>query len=101
MAKYFQVDVLVVLNFSRDQLDRYFEIENISNSIHRLLIENKDINLVFNSDDIYCEEIATGILNTKIPFKKNLDLLSISNLNEDFMAYNLDAVVKVLSGYGY
>jgi len=101
MAKYFQVDVLIVLNFSRDQLDRYFEIENISNSIHRLLIENKDINLVFNSDDIYCEEIATGIINTKIPFKKNLDLLSISNLNEDFMAYNLDAVVKVLSGYGY
>jgi UDP-N-acetylmuramoylalanine-D-glutamate ligase len=32
LANYFKVDVLVLLNFSRDQLDRYFEIENISES---------------------------------------------------------------------
>ena len=101
LAKYFEVDVLVILNFSRDQLDRYFEIENISMGISKLLNENKDINLVYNSEDPYCSEIAASITNTKLAFKKNLELLNISNLSEEYMAFNLDAVVKTLAGYGY
>lgn len=101
LAKFFKVDVLIILNFSRDQLDRYFEIENISANLIKLLRENPDINLVYNEEDSYCTEIASEIKNTKIAFRKNYDLLKISNIKEEYMAYNLDAVVKTLSGYGY
>jgi len=101
LSKYFEVDVLVILNFTRDQLDRYFEIENISNGIIKFLKDNKDVNLVYNSQDAYCSEIASEVSNTKLSFKKNLELLNISNLTEEYMAFNLDAVVKTLAGYGY
>ena len=101
IAKYFQVDVLIILNFTRDQLDRYFEIENISEDIKNLLLQNPQINLVYNSEDPYCLSIVEKLKNIKIPFNKNFDLLKISNIREEFMAYNLDAVVKTLSGYGY
>lgn len=101
ISKYFLVDVLVILNFSRDQLDRYFEIENITSNIKKFLISSPDTSLVYNSEDIFCEEIANSIKNNKITFKKNLDLLTLSNLNDDFMAYNLDAVVRTMAGYGY
>jgi len=101
LSKYFNIDVLIILNFTRDQLDRYFEIENISNGIKNLLIQNPDINLVFNNEDPYCLQISENLKNIKIPFNKNLDILKITNIKEDFMAYNIDAVVKTLSGYGY
>jgi UDP-N-acetylmuramyl tripeptide synthase len=101
ISKYFNLDVLIILNFSRDQLDRYFEIENISGGIKNLLQLNPEINLVYNSEDPYCLEIANEVKNTKIPFNKNFDILKISNIKEDYMAYNIDAVVKTLSGYGY
>lgn len=101
IAKYFSVDVLIVLNFTRDQLDRYFEIENISEGIKNLLIRNPQINLVYNKEDAYCSEIASELKNTTISFTKNYDLLKISNIKEEFMAFNLDAAVKTLSGYGY
>jgi len=101
LARYFKVDVLILLNFSRDQLDRYFEIENISENLINLLKQNPEINLVYNKEDAYCSEIAGQVSNTKIAFKKNLDLLKISNVKEEYLAYNLDAVVKTLSGYGY
>jgi UDP-N-acetylmuramyl tripeptide synthase len=101
LSKYFQIDVLIILNFTRDQLDRYFEIENISENIKKILIQNSEINLVYNQEDPYCLEIASELKNTKIPFSKNLDLLRISNIKEEYMAFNLDAAVKTLSGYGY
>lgn len=101
IAKYFSIDVLIVLNFTRDQLDRYFEIENISEGIKNLLNQNPNISLVYNKEDVYCCEIASDLKNIKIPFTKNFDLLRISNIKEEFMAFNLDAVVKTLSGYGY
>ena len=101
ISKYFNLDVLVILNFTRDQLDRYFEIENISSGIKELLNQNPEINLVYNQEDPYCVEIANDLKNIKIPFNRNLDLLKISNIKEEYMAYNLDAVVKTLSGYGY
>ena len=101
LSKYFLVDVLIILNFSRDQLDRYFEIENITSQITKFLINNPETSLVYNSEDIFCEEIANSVKNTKITFKKNLDLLSLSNLTDDFMAYNLDAVVRTMAGIGY
>jgi UDP-N-acetylmuramyl tripeptide synthase len=101
LSKYFKVDVLILLNFSRDQLDRYFEIENISDNLISLLKSNPEINLVYNEEDPYCSEVAGQVKNTKLSFKKNLDLLKISNVREEYLAYNLDAVVKTLSGYGY
>lgn len=101
ISKYFLVDVLIVLNFSRDQLDRYFEIENITSQIKDFLKTNPDTSLVYNSEDVFCEDIALSTKNTKITFKKNLDLLSLSNLTDEFMAYNLDAVVRTMAGLGY
>lgn len=101
IAKYFSLDVLILLNFTRDQLDRYFEIENISEGIKNLLQQNPQINLVYNIEDPYCLEIANEVKNIKISFNKNFDILKISNIKEDYMAYNIDAVVKTLSGYGY
>jgi UDP-N-acetylmuramyl tripeptide synthase len=101
ISKFFSIDVLVLLNFSRDQLDRYFELENISSNILELLKKNPHINLVFNKEDSYCLQIASEVLNKKVSFSKNFDILKISNIKEEYMAYNIDAVVKILSGYGY
>jgi len=101
LCNYFSVDVLIILNFSRDQLDRYFEIENISKNIIKALEENPDLNLVYNEEDAHCSEIAQSVKNTKLKFKKNFDLLNITNVKEEYLAYNIDAIVKTLSGYGY
>lgn len=101
LSKYFKVDVLVLLNFSKDQLDRYFEIDNLVYDIKDLLKRNPLINIVYNSEDPNCCEIVSNLENIKLSFKKNLDLLNISNIKEDYMSYNLDAAVKLLAGFGY
>jgi len=101
LSKYFKIDVLVLLNFSKDQLDRYFEIDNLIYDIKDLLKRNPLINIVYNSEDANCCEIVSNLENIKLTFKKNLDLLNISNIKEDYMSYNLDASVKLLAGFGY
>ena len=101
MSKYFKVDVLVLLNFSKDQLDRYYEIENLTNGIKDLLKKNPLVNIVYNSEDPSCCEIVEDLENVKLSFKKNLDLLNISNINEEYMAWNLSAASKLMAGFGY
>ena len=44
-------DVLVLLNLSRDQLDRVSEVGGIARSIHRSLDRHQDIVVVANADD--------------------------------------------------
>lgn len=101
LAEYFKIDVLVLLNFSKDQLDRYYEIENLTTGLKNLLKKNPLTNVVYNSEDVYCCEIVEDLENVKLSFKKNLDLLNISNISEEYMAWNLSAASKLLAGFGY
>lgn len=87
---------LIILNFSRDQLDRYFEIENIADSLIKVLKSHKNLRLIYNNEDSYCIEIAKSVKNNIFPYEKNLDLLKKTNFNEAYMASNLSAVVTVL-----
>ena len=91
---------LVVLNFSRDQLDRYFEIENISEDILKVLSLSKKTTLIFNSEDDYCLEIGSKSENEKFPFKRDIQLLSKTNFNELYMASNISAVVTLFKSLG-
>ena len=101
MSQYFKLDVLVILNFSKDQLDRYYEIENLTDEIKNMLKRNPLINVVYNSEDPHCCEIVEDLENVKLSFKKNLDLLNISNIQEEYMAWNLSAASKLMAGFGY
>jgi UDP-N-acetylmuramyl tripeptide synthase len=96
ISKLLKPDTLVILNFSRDQLDRYFEIENITDKIINFLRKNKNVSLVFNHQDFYCLNIAKSIENKTYSFEKDTKILKHTSFNEEFMAENLDAVSKVL-----
>ncbi len=87
---------LIILNFSRDQLDRYFEIENISQDLIKTLGNHKNLKLIFNLEDEYCCEIAAQTKNETLSFKKDLNILSKTNFNDSFMASNLSAVITTL-----
>lgn len=100
ISKYVKPTHLIILNFSRDQLDRYFEIENISENIINLLNSRKKIKLVYNLDDTYCMEIAKKISNEKLSFRNDYDTLKFSSYTEDFMASNLSAVLACLLDLG-
>jgi UDP-N-acetylmuramyl tripeptide synthase len=88
---------LVILNFSRDQLDRYFEIENISLELIKVLNSNKKLHLIFNEEDEYCSQIAESVTNEKLAFKKDLQILKKTNYSEIYMASNLSAVITLLN----
>lgn len=88
---------LVILNFSRDQLDRYFEIENISEDLVKVLNSNKKLKLIFNEEDEYCLEISKKIKNEKHPFRSDLQILKKTNYSEVYMASNLSSVIAVLN----
>ena len=100
LSKYVKPTHLIILNFSRDQLDRYFEIENISENIIYMLNSSKNIKLIYNLEDSYCLDIAKSIPNEKLGYKKDLDILKHSSYTEEFMASNLSAVSVCLSDLG-
>jgi lipid II isoglutaminyl synthase (glutamine-hydrolysing) len=96
ISRYLKPNILILLNFSRDQLDRYFEIENISSNIVNTLNNHPETLIVFNVNDTYCLNIIEQVENDSFPFEKNLKLLKESNFSEEYMAENLDAVEKTL-----
>lgn len=96
ISKLIKPTTIVLLNFSRDQLDRYFEIENITHKISEFLQNNPRINIIFNLNDDYCLSIVESVSNKSFAFEKNLDLLKHSNFTEEYMSENLDALAKIL-----
>lgn len=100
-SKYFIPTHLIVLNFSRDQLDRYFEIENITSSLVKTLQKNKRIVLIYNSEDSYCNEIADNLSNLKYSFEKDFELLSKTQYTESFMATNISALKTLTNTLGH
>lgn len=91
---------LLILNFSRDQLDRYFEIENISEDLLRLLNSSKKTKLIFNNEDSYCIDISTKVSNETLYFNSDYNLLKKTSFNESYMASNLSAVITTLTSLG-
>lgn len=100
MSKLIKPTHLILLNFSRDQLDRYFEIENISNSVIKILEKNPKLTLVYNKEDLYCQEISQNTQNNVVPFFTDFKLLAKTNYNESFMAGNIKSVVETLTSLG-
>ena len=57
------VDIVVLLNLFRDQLDRYGEIDSTAKKIHEAIKEKKSLRLIVNADDPYMVAIARGFEN--------------------------------------
>jgi len=100
VGKYITPTCLVLMNFSRDQLDRYHEIENITSKIINFLNHHPRTNIIFNLRDDFCLNIVEQVSNKSFSFEKNLDVLKHSNFSEEYMAENLDAVSKILLTQG-
>ena len=47
--------LLVLTNFFRDQLDRYWELDKITGIIREALGQQKQMNLILNADDPWCQ----------------------------------------------
>jgi len=100
ISKIIKPNFLIILNFSRDQLDRYFEIENITSDLVKFLNQNPKLKLIFNEEDEHCNEISNHVKNEKFSFKKDFSLLSKTNFTENFMATNLSSVVTLFEQLG-
>jgi len=63
---------LMVLNLSRDQLDRYGEIDTLVNEINKSLKFFKNYNLILNKDPFFKHFVANPILVKKHILNNNL-----------------------------
>lgn len=61
-------DIVVVTNFFKDQLDRYWELDNIVKYIRMTIEKIPDVNLVLNADDPLVAQLQTVVKEKKVLF---------------------------------
>jgi UDP-N-acetylmuramyl tripeptide synthase len=88
-----KIDYLVLLNLSRDQLDRFHEIENITTRWLDTLIEVD--NLVVNSEDARLVKFAKHFKKEIYFFNSHDEFRKLTSLIGSFNNYNVNAAVNI------
>lgn len=101
VLKYINPKYLVLLNLSRDQLDRYGEIDLILDSWKKATLNlKKSTTLVIDSTQNYFSGLKENFPGDIIEFGLDKKYLIHTNLVGDFNAKNLNAAISVTRGFG-
>lgn len=96
-----KADVVVLLNLSRDQLDRYGEVDIILEKWKDVLLKLDPIpTLVIDKDKTYFNSISQAFKGEIITFGDSIDYLSRTKLHGAFNASNVNAAVGVVKFFG-
>lgn len=95
-------DILVLLNLSRDQLDRAGEIDIILDRWIKSfpLLEEKGTTLIYDSTDPHFANFSDYFQGEKLTFMENSDYLKLSNLQGAHNAKNSHAAVVAAKKIG-
>jgi UDP-N-acetylmuramyl tripeptide synthase len=68
VCAYTRPDIVVVTNFFRDQLDRYWELDNTIKYIRKAIEKIPDVKLVLNADDPLVAQLQNSVKEKKALF---------------------------------
>ncbi len=92
-------DFLVLTNLSRDQLDRYGEVDTILD-LWQTSIERLDTTIVINEAFEFKEKLLSGFGGEVLFYNDSPEYLSLTPLVGNFNALNVNAGVLVAEGLG-
>jgi UDP-N-acetylmuramyl tripeptide synthase len=94
LLNYVDPNVLVLLNLSRDQLDRYAEIDLILDKWHKSIDNlSSDTEIVLDATQNYFHEIPQHFKGEITYFDSDSSLLKLTNLVGTFNAKNINAAI--------
>ncbi|MEZ6255427.1 MAG: MurT ligase domain-containing protein [Patescibacteria group bacterium] len=98
LLRYLQPNNLVLLNLSRDQLDRHGEIDLVVEKWHSAISKlNKSTNLILSKDSKYFASIINDFKGAIYYFDDSSTYLALTNFAGSFNAKNLNASITLLS----
>lgn len=100
IIKVIEPKVLVLLNLSRDQLDRYGEVDTILDIWQSVLREKKEFSLVLDTLQEEFHKLSDPFKGPVFYFDGDTSLLDKTNLIGDYNAKNLNAAVTVCGIFG-
>lgn len=100
LLKYIKPDVLILLNLSRDQLDRYGEIDLIVEKWLNALEKHPAKELVISKNEKHFAYLENSYTGPKHYFDANRSLQSHTTLLGDFNAKNINAAATACSLLG-
>ncbi len=100
LLKYIEPKILVLLNLSRDQLDRYGEVDSILEKWIPAIKPLKNMMLVLDRNQREFDQIPTIYTGHVFYFDSELENLGKTNLMGDYNAKNLNAALLVCGALG-
>lgn len=100
MLKVIEPKVLVLLNLSRDQLDRYGEVDTIMDKWLTSIRQYHAISVVIDSQQAEFQKIQEFYTGPVFYFDDNTQSLEHTNLIGDYNAKNLNAALTVCGLFG-
>lgn len=95
-------NILMLLNLSRDQLDRYGEVDSILDKWHESLdAMSTDTVVIVDSEQVHFKELISGFNGRTFYFDSDPTYLNETSLHGNFNAKNINAAMLAAQVLGY